>query len=315
MNEQKSETLKKSFKKGKQKPLNEKNQLDLDKKEDKQDSNIIENNILEERKKTESKPAHFIKESVEIETPKGKLKLSIKKEDKTEKKGQLVKEMEPKKKDDFILLKKEQIDKINSKFTKKKLSEKEEKTENEKEEIGYKKKKFNKKKMNILTDEDMVQNMENVYKKTLLNTIDKKAKKYKKKFLNLSDEEEDEYANLNEDKNLNNLSFSTSKLATKIKIFKCVIWKNTDPDINEDILKTILHYRNRSQGLNKSFIIKLPKDLNFEKISNNQFSQVNTEENNIVSEKKDKNNPNKIFPIKNSKSYVNFYKKSYFNKK
>ena len=48
----------------------------------------------------------------------------------------------------------------------------------------------------------------------------------------------------------------TSKryLATKLKIFKCVIYKNLDPNVNEESIKNMLH-RNGSQG----FVIKLPK--------------------------------------------------------
>ena len=48
----------------------------------------------------------------------------------------------------------------------------------------------------------------------------------------------------------------TSKryLATKLKIFKCVIYKNLDPNVNEESIKNMLH-RNGSQG----FVIKLPQ--------------------------------------------------------
>ena len=48
----------------------------------------------------------------------------------------------------------------------------------------------------------------------------------------------------------------TSKryLATKLKIFKCVIYKNLDPNVNEESIKNMLK-RNGSQG----FVIKLPQ--------------------------------------------------------
>ena len=65
------------------------------------------------------------------------------------------------------------------------------------------------------------------------------------------------YAN-NKKNNKNNLFLSNNCLPTKIKIFKCVIWKNNNPDLNEDILQTIFHYRNRSFG-NNTFIMKLPE--------------------------------------------------------
>ena len=41
-------------------------------------------------------------------------------------------------------------------------------------------------------------------------------------------------------------------LATKFKIFKCVIYKNLNPNVNVESIKNMLH-RNGSQG----FIIKL----------------------------------------------------------
>ena len=48
----------------------------------------------------------------------------------------------------------------------------------------------------------------------------------------------------------------TSKryLPTKLKIFKCVIYKNLDPNVNEESIKNMLK-RNGSQG----FVIKLPQ--------------------------------------------------------
>ena len=108
------------------------------------------------------------------------------------------------------------------------------------------------------------------------------------------------------------MSYSRNGLSTNIKIYKCVIWKNSDPNINEDILKTIMHYRNRSQG-NKSFIMKLPDDLDLEKnLSNNKLFQNKNEDNNGI---KNINPSNIIFRIKPSKSYVNLYKRSYYKNK
>ena len=52
----------------------------------------------------------------------------------------------------------------------------------------------------------------------------------------------------------------TSKryLATRIKIYKCVIYKNMDPNVNENTIKNMLH-RNGSQILeNGGFVMKLP---------------------------------------------------------
>ena len=57
----------------------------------------------------------------------------------------------------------------------------------------------------------------------------------------------------------------TSKryLATKMKIFKCVIYKNLDPNADENTIKNMLH-RNGSQIMeNGGFIIKLPNTPGF----------------------------------------------------
>ena len=54
----------------------------------------------------------------------------------------------------------------------------------------------------------------------------------------------------------------TSKryLATKLKIYKCVIYKNMDPNMDEGDIKKMLH-RNGSQIMeNGGFIIKLPNN-------------------------------------------------------
>ena len=145
--------------------------------------------------------------------------------------------------------------------------------------------------------------------------INSNIKKINKIYKNINFSEDDENGNIiNKGRNLNNLSYSRNGLMTNIKIYKCVIWKNSDPNINEDILRTIMHYRNRSQG-NKSFIMKLPDDIDFEKnLSNNKIEQNKNEDN--INNIKDNNhsNSNISFRIKPSKSYVNLYKKSYYKK-
>ena len=58
---------------------------------------------------------------------------------------------------------------------------------------------------------------------------------------------------------INEKPLYTSKrfLPTKLKIFKCVIYKNLDPNVNENTIKNVLH-RNGSQILeNGGFVIKL----------------------------------------------------------
>ena len=60
---------------------------------------------------------------------------------------------------------------------------------------------------------------------------------------------------------MSNLSESLLRgMPTKIKIFKCVVWKSSDPTVNEDTIKHILH-RSGSQILERGgFVVKLPKD-------------------------------------------------------
>ena len=58
-----------------------------------------------------------------------------------------------------------------------------------------------------------------------------------------------------------NLSEAMLKgIPTKIKIFKCVVWKNDDPTVSEDTIKHILR-RSGSQILEKGgFVVKLPNE-------------------------------------------------------
>ena len=46
---------------------------------------------------------------------------------------------------------------------------------------------------------------------------------------------------------------------TKIQIYKCVVWKNTDPSLDEETIKKMIH-RSGSQIFNRGgFIVKLPQ--------------------------------------------------------
>ena len=66
------------------------------------------------------------------------------------------------------------------------------------------------------------------------------------------------------EKNIDQLLLLKEGLPLKIKIFKCVIYKNTDPNLNEEMVKDLIHKRNKSQGLNGSFILKLPKGIDID---------------------------------------------------
>jgi hypothetical protein len=103
-----------------------------------------------------------------------------------------------------------------------------------------------------------------------------KSKRNKKKFINYSEDdneegEEDYY--LSKMRNLkirnkstlqNNLSESYIKgLPTKIKIYKCVVWKNNDPTIDEETIKHILRRNNSLLLKHGGFIVKLPQTKTF----------------------------------------------------
>ena len=100
-----------------------------------------------------------------------------------------------------------------------------------------------------------------------------KSKRNKKKYINYFDEDNEEgeeydyYKSKMRNLKIRNKSTLQSHLSesfikgvpTKIKIYKCVVWKNTDPTIDEETIKHILH-RNNSQLLKHGgFIVKLPQ--------------------------------------------------------
>ena len=270
--------------------------------------NTFKDYFIEVPKRSEKILDHNNTNTTNIETFKGKFKLSKIKDD-----------TENKKKNEYKIFKKEEIDKISSRYSKKKFVEKsikdlispskEKENGNDIELIINKSKKQN---LNLQSDEEIEENINQKFKKSMINNNIKKINKINKN-INFSEDDENENI-INKGRNLNNLSYSRNGLMTNIKIYKCVIWKNSDPNINEDILRTIMHYRNRSQG-NKSFIMKLPDDIDFEKnLSNNKIEQNKNEDN--INNIKDNNhsNSNISFRIKPSKSYVNLYKKSYYKK-
>ena len=52
-------------------------------------------------------------------------------------------------------------------------------------------------------------------------------------------------------------------LPTKIKVYKCVFWKNSDYNVNEESIKNFLH-KSCSNFFNKGgFVMKLPKNKSF----------------------------------------------------
>ena len=319
-----SETLKtKNFKK-------EEIKKDLFDKEENQKNIINKEFTFEVPKKSKINLEEQNKEVQETEKEKGKynLKLSKKTDENLILKHQTSGEIEQKKKDKFKIFKKDDINKItskhkkskkflekpekeksekelSSKFSKKKRESKEVDKYNESNESELDSKKFYKKNLNIQTKEELNENVKQKLKESIFNNNrELKIKGYKDKMTNLS-EEKDQY--INKEKNLDDLSISKNGLSTKLRIYRCVVWKNTDPDMNEDILETINHYRNRSQKGNKNFINKLPQRLHFQGYfsANNIFEQIKTEENHIENESN--NNNFKKFRLTNAKSYANLY--------
>ena len=88
-----------------------------------------------------------------------------------------------------------------------------------------------------------------------------------------------------EEKKIDDLITIQKDLPLKIKIFKCIIYKNTDPSLNEEQVEDIIHKRNKSQGINKSLIIKLPEgfDIN-DKRENDNIEEIKKEK--ILKKKK-----------------------------
>jgi len=153
------------------------------------------------------------------------------------------------------------------KFTKGKIEDESEKSSKygEKDEL-YKGKQ--KKKMNIRIEDD---NSSGQVTSEHFTSEDYKyesfRKKKNKKFnLNLIDQDEEnkvfgkkkKYILRHQESLKSNLSESFLRgMPTKIKIYKCVIWRNLDPSVNTDTIKNILH-RSGSQSLKKGFVVKLP---------------------------------------------------------
>ena len=76
--------------------------------------------------------------------------------------------------------------------------------------------------------------------------------------------------NIQKNQNINDILLINKNLPLKIKIYKCLIYKNTDPDLNEEMIEDILLKRNKSLGRNDSFILKLPKGFYTEENRENQ---------------------------------------------
>ena len=140
------------------------------------------------------------------------------------------------------------------------------KLEEESELSSYK----DKKKMNIKIDDDNGSNgqIASEYHSSEDNRYETyKKKKNKKYYL----EKEEENINVGEKKkkhlfrhegslksNLSESYLFGKGMPVKIKIYKCVIWKNVNPNVNTDTIKRILN-RSGSQILKKGgFVVKLP---------------------------------------------------------
>ena len=109
-------------------------------------------------------------------------------------------------------------------------------------------------------DEDESYKENNIYEKKII-------KKQVESYCEESDKGSDYYIKKKKNNTVKNQSaigseksiyISKRYLPTKLKIYKCVIYKNLDPDVNEDTIKSMLH-RNGSQIMeNGGFVVKLP---------------------------------------------------------
>ena len=158
--------------------------------------------------------------------------------------------------------------------------------------------KFNKMNFNIITTQE---NKENLIEKYKYSKVDNKIKKR-----NVIEEVYDYYDDINKKTNYNSLSYSKRSYPTRLKLYKCVFWRYSDYDINNDILETVNRYRTRSQSSNnrKSFSQKSRNSAKEEKFPNKHLE---------LSKKKKIVLEIIIFQIqviKTYKSYVNIYKEN-----
>ena len=188
-------------------------------------------------------------------------------------------------------------------YKKKKVMKKEKEDEIELIGKGFGKNRFNKKDLNLKTDEEEIdESLKEDLKYSELNkkgkmryeneseeTDENKTKKYKKQKVNISIDGDEYGERLFSESNIDNGILHKKGLPTKIKIYKCVVWKNNDPDLTEEVIKSLFHKRNKSQGLNSSFIMKLPDGMNLEETI---FSD-NEEKKKIAKIGKNKINKNK----------------------
>jgi hypothetical protein len=140
-------------------------------------------------------------------------------------------------------------------YKKKKVMKKEKEDEIELNGKGFGKNRFNKKDLNLKTDEEEIdESLKEDLKYSELNkkgkmryeneseeTDENKTKKYKKQKVNISIDGDEYGERLFSESNIDSINFHKKGLPTKIKIFKCVVWKNTDPDLSEEVIKSLFH--------------------------------------------------------------------------
>ena len=153
-------------------------------------------------------------------------------------------EEEPEFNDNIIIKKEENNKEINNTKNKHEKLLSQTKT-TDSENISTKKEMF-KKSLKINTEEELDDEGSNETDKNNLNNLIFEENIKKMKFIQKT-------------KNINNILQLNKDLPLKIKIFKCVVYKNTDPNLNEEMIKDILHKKNKSQGRNESFLLKLPQ--------------------------------------------------------
>ena len=155
-------------------------------------------------------------------------------------------------------------------YKKKKVMKTEKEDEIELNGKRFGKNRFSKKGLNLKTEEEEIdESLKESLKYSELNkkgkmryeneseeTDENKTKKYKKQKINISIDGDEYGKRLFSESNIDSNILHKKGLPTKIKIYKCVVWKNTDPDLTEEVIKSLFHNRNKSQGLNSSVIKK-----------------------------------------------------------
>ena len=126
-------------------------------------------------------------------------------------------------------------------------------------EIELNEKKYNKKNLNLQTEEELEKYINENIDNSKYNNI---------QTFKINEEEERNIYNIITENN-NNLPFSKKTLPAQLKLYKCVVWKKTEPNLYDDIYQTVMHYRTRSKESNKAYNNKSTDNIEIEEKKDN----------------------------------------------